>query len=413
MRFRSYHGTPPETSNGPGKADTGWRFHGDEDAAPTAWLIKNILPETGAGLISGQWGTYKTTVALDLSVSVMTGTPFAQRFAVKRRGGVAYLALEGIGGLPSRLTAIARRRGCAEALPFVYRPDCPALAAPHALAKLTTMVEAAATGLRDRFNIETVLVFVDTVVTAAGYAKSGDDNDAAIAQRIMSVLSRLSQQTGALVVGVDHFGKVTETGTRGSSAKEGHADAVLALLADPRELNGTLTNTRLAVRKLRDGTSGLELPFTPKTVEVGTDADGDPITRVVIDWAAAGEQSAEATQDTRTKNQDVKWTKSLRLLRRTLMNVLADHGADRRPYHDGPMVRTVDINIVRAEFYRSYPAEGDEKAKRAARQKAFHRAVTKARDNDLIGIREIEETTHVWLAKVQDSHAQSAYHSEP
>jgi hypothetical protein len=105
-----------------------------------------------------------------------------------RPGGVAYLALEGIGGLPSRLTAIARRRGCTQALPFVYRPDCPALTAPDALDKLTTMVEGAAKALRDRFDVETVLVFIDTVVTAAGYAKAGDDNDTAIAERIMSVL---------------------------------------------------------------------------------------------------------------------------------------------------------------------------------------------------------------------------------
>ena len=55
-----------------------------------------------------------------------------------------------------------------------------------------------------------------------------------------------------LAVGIDHFGKVAETGTRGSSAKEGHADTVLALLAD-REINGTISNTRLAVRKQRDG----------------------------------------------------------------------------------------------------------------------------------------------------------------
>ena len=181
------------------------------------------------------------------------------------------------------------------------------------------MVEHAANLLRDKFDVPTVLVFVDTVVVAAGYSKSGDDNDAAIAQRIMSVLSGLSQQTGVLVVGIDHFGKVTETGTRGSSAKEGHADAVLALLAD-RELNGTVTNTRLAVRKLRDGTSGLELPFTPKTVEVGTDADGDPITRVVIDWAAAPEQAAAKG-----------WSKSLQLLRRILMTLLVD-----RQGHDSP-----------------------------------------------------------------------------
>jgi hypothetical protein len=58
---------------------------------------------------------------------------------------------------------------------------------------------------------------------------------------------------------------------------------VLALLAE-RELNGTVGNTRLAIRKMREGSSGIELPFTPKIVQTGTDEDGDPMTRVVIDW---------------------------------------------------------------------------------------------------------------------------------
>ena len=309
-------------------------------------------------MISGQWGTYKTTVALDIAASVMTGAPFARRYAVKRPGGVAYFALEGVGGLASRLTAIARTHGSTRALPFLYRADCPALTASDALDKLTAMVEHAASLLREKFDVPTVLVFVDTVVTAAGYAKSGDDNDAAIAQRIMSVLSGLSQRTGVLAVGIDHFGKVTETGTRGSSAKEGHADAVLALLAD-RELNGTVTNTRLAVRKQRDGASGLEIPFTPKTVEVGTDPDGDPITRVVIDWAAAPEQAAPKG-----------WPKSLQLLRRILMTLLVD-GHDMQPFLDGPTVRACDIDLVRAEFCRQYPAEGDPREKAETRRQAF------------------------------------------
>jgi hypothetical protein len=60
-----------------------WHFHQDADPAPTTWLIKGILPETGAGLISGQWGTYKTTIALDMSVSVMTATPFAGVFLTR------------------------------------------------------------------------------------------------------------------------------------------------------------------------------------------------------------------------------------------------------------------------------------------------------------------------------------------
>src|SRR5262249_35222979 len=72
-----------------------WHFHDSAAPKPTAWLIKDILPQTGAGLISGQWGTYKTTVALDIAVSVMMASPLAGRFRVKRPGGVVYFAVEG------------------------------------------------------------------------------------------------------------------------------------------------------------------------------------------------------------------------------------------------------------------------------------------------------------------------------
>lgn len=108
----------------------------------------------------------------------------------------------------------------------------------------------------------------------------------------MSAMSALAKHTGALVIGIDHFGKVVETGTRGSSAKEGAADTVLALLAD-RELSGGVKNPRLAIRKQRDGLSGFEIPFIVQTVETGTDEDGDPITAQVIDWQAPQRQDPD------------------------------------------------------------------------------------------------------------------------
>jgi AAA domain len=381
--------TPKQGEARANDSNAGWHFHHDDNPAPTPWLIKNILPETGAGLISGQWGTYKTTVALDLAVSVMTDTPFANRYAVKRSGGVAYFALEGIGGLASRLTAIAHARGSTGALPFAYRGDCPALTAADAFDKLTIMIGDVTRQIQDRFNVATVLVLIDTIITAASYAKSGDESDAAIGQRVMSVLSRLSQRTGALAVGIDHFGKIVETGTRGTSAKEGHADAVLALLAD-RELAGTISNTRLAVRKLRDGVSGLELPFTPKTLEIGTDADGDPITRVIIDWTTAMEERP----GTKT------WSRSLRLLRRILMNTLVD-GIDIQPFLNGPTVRACSLDLVRAEFSKQYDAEGDAKQKASIRRKAFKRAIEDAQAKELAVMREINGAQMVWLAKVE------------
>ena len=76
------------------------------------------------------------------------------------------------------------------------------------------------------------------------------------------------------VFGIDHFGKVIETGTRGSSAKEGAVDTIIAALGD-RAVSGEVKNTRLAMRKQRDGLSGFEIPYTPRTIVTGEDEDGD------------------------------------------------------------------------------------------------------------------------------------------
>ena len=86
--------------------------------------------------MAGQWGTFKTTVALDVSVCVMADLPFAGRYRVKRRGAVLYIALEGESMLSARLAAIAAHRGVSGPLPFAWRGDCPALSNKNAAAEL-------------------------------------------------------------------------------------------------------------------------------------------------------------------------------------------------------------------------------------------------------------------------------------
>jgi hypothetical protein len=69
------------------KAEAGrWKYYGDDPPAPPRWLIKHILPETGTGLLAGQWGTYKTTTTLDIAFCAMTGSAFANKYIVKRHG---------------------------------------------------------------------------------------------------------------------------------------------------------------------------------------------------------------------------------------------------------------------------------------------------------------------------------------
>jgi hypothetical protein len=229
------------------------------------------------------------------------------------------------------------------------------------------------------------------MIAAAGYAKDGQENDAAAGQAVMNTLRQVAREAGCFVMGVDHFGKAVETGTRGSSAKEGAADVVLALLGD-KSTNGEVKNTRLALRKSRGGANGQEFPFRPCVVDMGIDSHGKPMSTLVIEWGATADAPAAAKADPR-------WSKSLRLLRQVLMNLLVDQGTEQRIHADGPIVRTVNIEIVRAEFYRCYLADGDTETKKAAaKRQAFNRAVNHSHVQGLIGLRDFGTETVIWLA---------------
>jgi hypothetical protein len=195
------------------------------------------------------------------------------------------------------------------------------------------------------------LIVIDTIGTAARYTRNGDENDAAINLAIMSRLAALSRTTGALVLGIDHFGKAVETGTRGSSAKEAAADVVLALLGD-RNIGGVVTNTHLALRKSRAGPSGAEYPFTVRQVEAAPGREGEAVSSLVIDWSenprcAYGRGRYNAPAAGRS------------------MDILAsDVASEQRPFADGPIVRAVDLELVRGEFYRRYPAPSNSQRQR-------------------------------------------------
>jgi hypothetical protein len=359
-------------------------WHGDQPLEPQAWLIEDILPETGTGLVSGQWGTYKTFVTIDLAAAIMAGGAFIDH-AVRRRGGILFIAAEGAGNIATRLAAVLADKYPATArAPFAWIEHCPPLVDPNAAELLIQLAKQADSRMRAEFDLPLVLIVIDTVAATAGFAKAGDENDAAIAATVMNTLAALSRGTAALVLGVDHFGKAVETGTRGSSAKEAAADVVLALLGE-KAVTGEVTDTRLAVRKNRAGASGQEIAFTPHLIEVSAEPR---ITSLVIDWQRQQQASPHKAAD--------RWTPSMRILQRVLTTALVD-GQDIRPFADGPMVRACDIEAVRAEFYRQYPADGTEEQKAEARRKQFGRAVRNAIARGLVASREIEPTQFIWL----------------
>jgi hypothetical protein len=233
-----------------------------------------------------------------------------------------------------------------------------------------------------------VLIIIDTVIAGSGYSKDGQENDAAAGQAVTNTLKSVAKRMRCFVFGVDHFGKAVETGTRGTSAKEASADVVIAMLGE-KAVSGEVTNTRLALRKRRGGPNGEEHPFKARWKDMGVDSFGKPMSTLVLDWSTAETPQPAAKE---------RWSKSLRLLRQVLMTILADAGRNCKPYADGPTVRVCELEAVRREFCRQYPADGDEKQKAHTRFQAFYRAIKAAQDG-LIAIREIDGAQLVWLTK--------------
>jgi hypothetical protein len=371
--------------------------HGDPDPRPVRrWAIKKLMPACGHGLLSGQWGTYKSFMALDLAAALMTSQPFLDRI-IQRQCGVLFLLAEGAEEMRVRLEATVREKcGAMPRAPFRWYETCPVLLAPGSLDKLIAMARQADASLRAEFGLPLGLIVIDTVAASAGYAQMGAESDNAIGQQLMNLLKLTAVQLDCFVLGIDHFGKNINTGTRGGSSKEGSADLVLACLGE-RELSGRVVNLRLAVRKCRGGPSGQEFPFSMREVtHPQPDEESDPITTLVVDWTAPTATSGLGP-DPWEGERRTDARQAMLLLKRVLMAKLAEHGEELELTTGRPTVRGINQEVVREEFYQQTPADGTERQKRDVRRKRFARAINRAIEKRLIGMREIGAVTWLWL----------------
>src|SRR6476659_6712865 len=104
-------------------------------------------------------------------------------------------------------------------------------------------------------------------------------------------------------VGVDHFGKDQGAGLRGSSAKRGGVETVLACLVDRDKQNNPI-NRRLWFEKIRDGEEGRIIPYRLRVVDLGVDEDHDPVSTCVIQWEP-GRVQPKPRQAPKKKQTDV------------------------------------------------------------------------------------------------------------
>jgi hypothetical protein len=379
--------------------------HGDPDPRPLkSWTIKHLIPACGHGLLSGQWGAGKTFVVFDLAAALMTGQPFLGHI-VKRQCGVLLIAAEGAEEVRLRLEAVVRVKcGGMQRAPFRWYEDTPTLLQKGSTEKLIAMARQADASLRAEFGLPLGLVVVDTLAACAGYTRASEENDAAAGTAVMNTLKAVARATNCFVLGVAHFGKNLEAGTRGTSSREDASDVVLACLGE-KELSGSVVDTRLAVRKHRGGRQGQEYPFILRDVEAPEpDEDGDPVITKVVDWQAPG-----AAGEARERPKPDPWAEARRRdqktavlrLKRVLMSLLADRGVELPIPPDGPTVRMIDQEVVRGEFYSHTPADGTPEQKGNFRRQKFFRALEWAEDQQLIGIEEIDGVTYLRLTRLE------------
>ena len=243
--------------------------------------------------------------------------------------------------------------------------------------------------LRSDFGVPLVLIVIDTIISAAGYEKIGEENDAAAGQRVMTTIANLAKRTHTFVFGVDHFGKSVETGTRGSSAKEASADVVLAVLGD-KKVTGEISNMRLALRKRRTGENGAEYAFRRRIVDLGVDESGSAVTSLVIEWMPGVTPKSERDPWTATR--------AVQCLRKAMTSAFQKGAVDFIPAGEATPVRAVPLKLLREEFKNAYVPSSDEDPtkRRKALEAGLRRALQGASDHGLIKIEATEEDEIVW-----------------
>jgi hypothetical protein len=241
----------------------------DEPPPEPEWLVKQLIPKQGIGLMSAAWGEGKTFVAIDLGLSVVSGAVFAGRRT--RRSGVLYLAPERPNELHRRADFAGAQRGL-KRVPFAWHGSCPRLTERGALDILTATARGCDGEMRKAHGVGLGLIVIDTMIVAGW----GNEDKSESVQPVMQLLRKLSEELGCFVLGIDHMGKDKERGTRGSSDKESSSDVVL-----------TLADNVMTLRKCSEGPQGIELRFALRVHKVGVDADGDEVTQCTVEWLGA------------------------------------------------------------------------------------------------------------------------------
>lgn len=229
-------------------------------------LVRGILAAGSLALLYGESNTGKSTLALDIGMTIATGREWCGRQT--RKGSVLHVAGEGLHGLSMRLRAYGEQGKSFRRAPYGILHGAVDLLTPADEQELGEVIGELASETGEAV----ALVILDTLARCAAL----DENDGGHMRELIAACDRIRLRTGAAVLLIHHTGKDSTRGARGHSSLRAAVDT--ELLVEGREGTRTLT-----VTKQRDLPTPAPMAFDLVPVTVGRDAvTGEDQTACVI-----------------------------------------------------------------------------------------------------------------------------------
>ena len=198
-----------------------------------AWLIKSFWAQQAVGLIGGAPKSCKSWLGLDMAVSVASGTPCLDHFAVQEAGPVLiYLAEDALSAVRDRIDALCQHRGLdIDALPlYSITADVLRLDIPGYQERLRATIE----------EYKPKLLLLDPLVRLHRI----DENRASDVSQLLGFLRELQRAYELAIILVHHSAKKNRSqpgqSLRGSSDLHAFGDSNAYLMFSGSQLRLTL-----------------------------------------------------------------------------------------------------------------------------------------------------------------------------
>jgi hypothetical protein len=319
----------PYETDKKGKNFSKFKFVPVEDLQfrPPEYIIEELFETDTLGLIFGDPGCGKSFLAIDIGLSVASGTLFHDREV--KQGSVFFIAGEGHNGLARRFAAWSKGRD-------VPLSDVPLFVSERAAQFLDgTSAKAVADAVADLANEHGIpaLIIIDTLARNFG---AGDENNTKDMSEFVVAIDDLKMRfPGCSVLIVHHSGHADKQRARGAMALKGALDTEYRVEKDE-------TGMRLINTKMKDAESPQDLFFRIKQVDL------DDITKSAI------------LQATDAPERRSRLSAGQKLAQTTYATAAAKNGI-----WDDAAFRGVQIECWRTEFYAKHTGDSLETKKKA------------------------------------------------